>query len=131
VGYLPIVLLRKLAIYCNYLWYILRATNFMYQGYNTRKNRKAHCTSYSTLLLYNTYSYLLPYRWDIIIIFHFTSSRIDGCRGLVLKLNSYVPSKKYKAVPSLIIIIRVFRTGMSYIRMGQNGDRKYHITPSS
>jgi hypothetical protein len=41
-----IVLVRKLAIYCNYIWYILRTMDFYILGLRKRKKRyyhKAHC----------------------------------------------------------------------------------------
>ena len=39
-----IVLLRKLAKYCKYIWYILRTTDFLYWGYAIPVSAEAHCT---------------------------------------------------------------------------------------
>jgi hypothetical protein len=38
-----IVLLRKLAKYCKYIWYILRTTDFLYWGYAIPVSAEAHC----------------------------------------------------------------------------------------
>jgi hypothetical protein len=40
-----IVIVHKLAIYCNYIWYILRTTGFHVLGLRKREKRKAHCNS--------------------------------------------------------------------------------------
>jgi hypothetical protein len=41
--WLSIVLLRKLAIYCNYIWYILRTTDFYILGLQYMEKGKAKC----------------------------------------------------------------------------------------
>jgi hypothetical protein len=38
------LLLRKLAIYCEYIWYTLRTTDFLYWGYAIPVSAEAHCT---------------------------------------------------------------------------------------
>jgi hypothetical protein len=49
---LNIHIILYVAIYCEYIWYILRTTDFLYWGYTIPVSAEAHCTILCTVPLF-------------------------------------------------------------------------------